>query len=30
MFSIKMQREKHEKFARVADEHCGTNDVKDL
>ena len=30
MFSIKIQRDKHKKFARVTDEHCGKNDVKDL
>ena len=29
-FSIRMQREKHKKFARVTDEHCGKSDVKDL
>ena len=30
IFSILIQREKHKKFARVTDEHCGKNDVKDL
>ena len=27
-FSIKIQREKHKKFARITDEYCGKSDVK--
>ena len=29
-FSIKIQRKKYKKFARITDEHCGKSDVKDL
>ena len=29
IFSIKIQRENHKKFARITDEYCGKSDVKD-